>query len=77
MNTLFNKLKATVSRDKHRLRTADFDLDLTYITERIIGMYRDEWLWKFHLSFVVGAAMGFPAASGTVESTFRNKIDGI
>jgi septation ring formation regulator EzrA len=37
MNSLFNKLKATVSRDKHRLRTADFDLDMTYITERIIG----------------------------------------
>jgi hypothetical protein len=58
MQSLFNKLKATVSRDKHRLRTDTFDLDFTWITSRI-------------------AAMGFPAASGSVESTYRNRIDDV
>jgi hypothetical protein len=57
MNALFQKLKNAVSRDKQRYKSSSFDLDLTYITERII-------------------AMAYPAASGSVESTYRNAIDG-
>ena len=40
MNSLFQKLKQTVSRDKQRYVDAKFNLDLTYITERIVGARR-------------------------------------
>ena len=35
---LFNKVRSKVSADKQRYKEGQFDLDLTYITERIIAM---------------------------------------
>jgi hypothetical protein len=39
MDNLFRKLKTAVSRDKRRYIFGQYDLDLTYITERIIGSF--------------------------------------
>ena len=40
MNSLFRKLKQSVSRDKQRYVDDRYNLDLTYITERIIGKFQ-------------------------------------
>ena len=37
MNSLFNTVRHRVSADKNRYRNGTFDLDLTYITDRIVG----------------------------------------
>ena len=37
MNTLFNTVRHKVSADKNRYKEGTFDLDLTYITDRIVG----------------------------------------
>lgn len=39
LNTLHSKVRSAVSKDKFRFQDGTFDLDLTYITERIIGMF--------------------------------------
>lgn len=45
MNSFFNKVKSAVSRDKNRYRFGKYDLDLTYITERIIGIvFSSYWI---------------------------------
>lgn len=38
MHTITNTLRTKVSGDKHRFKDGTFDLDLTYITDRIIAM---------------------------------------
>jgi hypothetical protein len=37
MNKVFQAVRTKVSADKHRYQLGGYDLDLTYITERIIG----------------------------------------
>jgi hypothetical protein len=36
---ILHQLRATVSADKHRFVYGDIDIDFTYITDRIIGLY--------------------------------------
>ena len=38
MNSVFSRLRSLVSADKHRYIEGEYDLDLTYITDRIIAM---------------------------------------
>ena len=49
-------IKHLVSKNKRRYMYDEYDLDLTYVTDRII-------------------AMGFPSASSSLESMFRNSVD--
>ena len=49
-------IKHLVSKNKRRYVYDGYDLDLTYVTDRII-------------------AMGFPSASSSLESMFRNSVD--
>ncbi len=34
-------LRTAVSKDKYRMQEGEYDLDLTYITERIIGIWNN------------------------------------
>jgi hypothetical protein len=38
VSSLHSKMRNAVSRDKYRFQDGTFDLDLCYITTRIIGM---------------------------------------
>jgi hypothetical protein len=70
METLLNAVRYKVSADKYRYMKGQYDLDLTYITDRLIGKYiRD----NFELKLIL--AMAFPAYG--MESTYRNRIDGM
>jgi hypothetical protein len=37
MESLFSVMRQQVSQDKNRFSNGEFDLDLTYITDRVIG----------------------------------------
>ena len=56
MNIKVKMIKHLVSKNKRRYVYDGYDLDLTYVTDRII-------------------AMGFPSASSSLESMFRNSVD--
>jgi len=45
MDALFSKFRMKVSADKVRYRDGSHDLDLTYITDRLIGAL--SWLLSF------------------------------
>jgi phosphatidylinositol-3,4,5-trisphosphate 3-phosphatase and dual-specificity protein phosphatase PTEN len=38
MKTLQKKIQTTVSQDRHRFKDGKYDLDLTYVTQRVIAM---------------------------------------
>ena len=71
MNSLFNTVRHKVSADKNRYQNGTFDLDLTYITDRIVGKWSTRRKRLF--SSREGKAMAFPADG--MESTYRNDID--
>jgi hypothetical protein len=39
METILNAVRYKVSADKNRYLEGQYDLDLTYITDRVIGMF--------------------------------------
>jgi len=51
-------IKHLVSKNKRRYVDSRYDLDLSYVTDRII-------------------AMGFPSASSSLESIYRNRVDDV
>lgn len=61
---MFRFVRSLVSRDKVRYQDGTHDLDLTYITDRVVGITP-----PIKPNF---AAMSFPATG--VESTWRNYI---
>ncbi len=74
---VFKQMRYLVSKDKYRYTDNELgvDLDLTYVTDRIIGTN----LYIILLFTVIYAsnfdiAMGFPADEMSLESTYRNKI---
>lgn len=72
METMWKLVRNKVSGDKTRYTNGNYDLDLTYITDRIIGnksTKRNEIKTFFFL------AMSFPADG--MESTYRNSINGL
>lgn len=73
LNTFLRFFREKVSGDKKRYATEKFDLDLTYITERIIGKYNDIMikLYGIFINFILNIlAMAYPASG--VERTYRN-----
>ena len=52
MNKVFQAVRTKVSADKHRYQLGGYDLDLTYITERIIGP-PSSLLIDFIIDFVI------------------------
>lgn len=90
MSVILNFVRGLVSAEKFRYKQDGYDLDLTYITPRIIGT--PEWWWRCAGRLVGGSlpagadalrgctglhgiAMGFPAAA--VEGMYRNFVDDV
>lgn len=58
LNNLHAKVRAAVSRDKFRFQDGTFDLDLTYITDRIMGMRKEKEKEKGRKSFELSGYLG-------------------
>ena len=64
------------SQDRYRYKEGSYDLDLTYITDDIIGKLKlvSQLMSLLLSSLPCVSAMGFPATG--IESTWRNHIEG-
>lgn len=70
LSPILNHLKKNVSRDRTRFDDDRFDLDLTYITDNIIGT-----LPAVACAALTRAAMAYPASG--IEAVWRNHIDDV
>ena len=75
LKPLCSGLRRMVSGDKQRFDDGRFNLDLTYITDRIIGLFffGSFFLISHLLISIHHTAMGFPSEG--VEGTYRNPIE--
>jgi hypothetical protein len=76
LNGFANIVRAKVSADKKRFQENGFDLDLTYITDRVIGsFFRDTFTFSNDHRLSSSSAMSFPANG--MEIAFRNNSDDV
>lgn len=68
MENIRKALRNFISRDKRRFKSEGYDLDLTYITEKLIGLFN--FLNKKNLKKI---AMALPGKG--ISITWRNKTD--
>lgn len=91
MDILWNAIRSRVSADKNRYNQGNWNLDLTYITDRIIGMRffverKTTFMMKarswtiirsfFHPLFSLFSCLAMSFPAEGMESTYRNRIDG-
>jgi phosphatidylinositol-3,4,5-trisphosphate 3-phosphatase and dual-specificity protein phosphatase PTEN len=72
VQSLVRSIRTVVSQKKKRFKFGEYDLDLTYITPRIIAMGKPVFLPPFLVAGANAIRSGFPS-SGT-EGIYRNPL---
>lgn len=86
-HSMLNKVREAVSADRRRFKDAEFNLDLSYVTPRIIGSYMlsrrmtpihliPPWSNASFCPFLTGSkAMAIPTEG--LQAAYRNHIDDV